>query len=69
MDDLELTAKTIYNAICDRAVRMSQEEFPDLENAKRLWLEVGIAAGVTAAIQAFSDAGAFGSKTRQPGTS
>lgn len=59
MDELELTAKTIYNAICDRALKMSQEEFPDLSHAKRLWLEAGIAAGVTAAIQAFSDAGAF----------
>lgn len=38
---------------------MIEEEFPDLENGKWLWVEAGIAAGVTSAIKTFGEAGLF----------
>lgn len=54
---LEMMASAAYEAICERAMKMVEQEFPDLDNQKRLWMEAGVAAGVTASITALREAG------------
>lgn len=64
MADSELAnplAEATYNQICSRAGKMAREQpdFPNLNEMEQLCLEVGIAAGVTAAIQTLGEAGLF----------
>lgn len=54
-------ASIMYDHICDRASNMAKVEFPELTNIQSLWVEVGIAAGVTATIKALTEAGLLNS--------
>lgn len=58
---VNLLAEATYNEICNRAKKMAYEEaaLPSLNEMQRLCLEAGIAAGVTAAIKTFGEAGLF----------
>lgn len=50
-------ASLAYDGICNRAMKMIDEEFPNAGNARRLWMEAGVAAGVTAAITTLLETG------------
>lgn len=54
---LEDMASLAYDGICNRAMKMIDEEFPNLDNHKRLLMEAGVAVGVTATIKTLSEAG------------
>lgn len=56
---VEFLAEAAYNEICDRASEMVEEAMPDLDPGQRVWIEAGIAAGVTSAIKTFGEAGLF----------
>lgn len=56
---LDFMAEATYNEICERAKKMAYVALPSLNEMQRLCLEAGIAAGVTAAINTFGEAGLF----------
>lgn len=54
---IEDMASLAYNGICNRAMKMIDEEFPGIDSRKRLWMEAAVAAGVTATIKTLTEAG------------
>lgn len=50
-------ASLVYEGICQRASKMVEEAFPGLSGYRRMLMEAGIVAGVTAAITALREAG------------
>jgi hypothetical protein len=52
-----MMAAVAYEGICERAVKMVDEALPGLGTRERVYMEAGIAAGVTAAIQVFKESG------------
>lgn len=57
---INFMAETVYNEICDRAWKMVVKETGlNFNEKQRVWIEAGIAAGVTTAIKTFGEAGLF----------
>jgi hypothetical protein len=56
-DLINMVAEAVYGKICDRAMKMVEEAFPEMDEFNRAWAEAAIAAAVTASIQTFSEAG------------
>jgi hypothetical protein len=54
---INMIAEAAYDGICARAMKMAEEALSPMNSTQRVLVEAAIAAGVTATITTFNEAG------------